>query len=286
MHYESLRRTNFFKGTVKKLILINLVIFVLQQIMHVWFGSILIEKYFALSHENLRSGYLWTIVTYAFLHGNFLHILVNMLAIYFIGQILETAVGPKNLLKIYFSSILLGGLAWVLLTKGSNSQILVGASAGGFGLMTFFCLLFPEKPITVLLFFIIPISMRPKWILIGMLAIEGLLFLFYELPGKSFIASSGHLGGMLGGFIMYQFLMGKWRNLFHLKKISIEHPKWLKKHQSTKVTNVKYSVNISHSKPNEEEINKILDKIHHRGFASLTDEEKRTLHKAKDFLNR
>lgn len=286
MHYESYRRINFFAGAVKKLILINLVIFIFQQILHVWFGSVFIEKYFALSFENLKLGYYWTIFTYAFLHGNFLHILVNMLAIYFIGEILETTLGPKNFLKIYFVSILFGALAWILLTKSNNHQILVGASAGGFGLMTFFCLLFPERPITVLLFFIIPLTIKPKWLLRGMLAIEGFLFLFYELPGKTFIASSGHLGGILGGFIMYQILMGKWRNLLNLKKIKMEPPKWLKKTQNPKVSNPKYTVNISHTKVTKEEINRILDKIHHRGFAALTDDEKRTLNKAKDILNR
>lgn len=281
--YHQSHRPNFFTGAVKKLILINLIVFILQQIMHVWFGSVFLEKYFALSIGNIKEGYLWTLITYGFLHGNFLHILVNMLAIYFVGRIIEATLGSRNLLKIYFVCILLGGLAWLLLNQG-NHQVLVGASAAGFGLMTFFCLLFPDKPITVLLFFIIPLTMKPKWILRGMLAVEGFLFIFYELPGKSFIASSGHLGGILGGFLMYLFLMGKWRNLLNLKKIKMSPPKWLKKTQSRHLSNAKFSVNISHKKVSQEEVDRILDKINQKGFASLTDEEKRILHKAKELL--
>lgn len=283
MHYHRYR-PNFFSGAVKKLILINLIVFILQQVMHVWFDSIFFEKYFALSHYNFKEGYLWTLITYGFLHGNFLHILVNMLAIYFVGQVIEVTLGSKNLLKIYFVCILFGGLAWLLLSQG-NHQILVGASAAGFGLMTFFCLLFPERPITVLLFFIIPLTLKPKWILRGMLVIEAFLYLFYELPGKSFVASSGHLGGILGGFIMFYILMGKWRNLLNLKKIRMMPPKWLKKSTSHKISQTKFTVNLSHKKPTQEEVNKILDKINERGFASLTDDEKRILNKAKDHLN-
>lgn len=278
------QRRSHFEGVVKKLIVINIAIFILQQLTHVWFGSMFIEKYFALSSANLKSGYVWTLVTYAFLHGGILHILVNMLAIYFVGQILESSVGSKNLLKIYFVSLLLGGLFW-LLFSGGHGQILVGASAAGFGLMTFFCLLYPERPITVLLFFIIPLTMKPKWILWGMLTIEAFLFIFYELPGKSFIASSGHLGGILGGFIMYQVLISKWRNLFDFKKIKIEAPKWLKKTQNPKVSGAKFTVNISNKQITKKEVDMILDKINQKGFSSLNDEEKRTLHKAKDTFN-
>lgn len=281
MYYQS--RSNFFAGAVKKLIFINLIIFIFQQIMHIWFGSIFLEKYFALSHENLKQGYLWTLFTYGFLHGNFLHILVNMLAIYFVGRIIEATIGSKILLIIYFVCLLCGALSWLLLTQGSQ-QVLIGASAAGFGLMTFFCLMFPEKPITVLLFFIIPLTMKPKWILRGMLAIEAFLYFFYELPGKSFIASSGHLGGILGGFIMYQILIGKWHDLLNLKKIKMSPPKWLQKTQSPKVSNAKFTVNISHEKVTTEEVNRILDKINQHGFASLTNEEKRTLNKAKETL--
>lgn len=284
MYYQN--RPNFFSGAVKKLILINLIVFIFQQIMHVWFGSLFLEKYFALSLGNLKSGYLWTLFTYAFLHGNFLHILVNMLAIYFVGRIIEATVGSKNLLKIYFVCILFGAFAWLVLSQLNQGShpILIGASAAGFGLMTFFCLLFPEKPITVLLFFIIPITMKPKWILRGMIAIESFLYIFYELPGKSFIASSGHLGGILGGWIMYLILIGKWRDLFHFKKIKMTPPKWLRKPQIHKVSNVKFTVNISPNKIPQEEIDRILDKINKHGFASLTDEEKRTLNKNKENL--
>lgn len=282
MYHQNPRRSHF-EGVVKKLIIVNIAIFILQQLTHVWFNTIFLEKYFALSPANIKSGYIWTLVTYSFLHGGLLHILVNMLAIYFVGQILEPIIGSKKLLQVYFVSVLLGGLAWLLLSQG-HGQILVGASAAGFGLMTFFCLLYPERPITVLLFFIIPITAKPKWILWGMLAVEACLFLFYELPGKSFIASSGHLGGILGGFIMYQILMSKWGNLFAVGQSKIT-PKWLKKAQSPKISGAKYTINISNKETTQEEVDRILDKINEQGFGSLTHKEREILHRSQDGFN-
>ncbi len=268
-------------GVVKWLIIINVAVFILQGVLRVWFGSSIIEKYFSLSPAALRSGYVWTIVTYGFLHGSFLHILVNMLAIFFIGRILEPIIGSKSLLKVYFASILLGGVTWLLFGSG-HGGILVGASAGGFGLMTFFCLLYPETLMTILLFFVIPITMKPKWILWGMIAIEGLLFLVYEMPGRSFVASSGHLGGILAGAIMYQLIIK--HRLFSFDKIKIEAPRWVKKITNPRVSSPKFTLNISNKKALRREVDRILDKINHEGFSSLSDEERKTLDRAKGLL--
>lgn len=268
-------------GVVKWLIIINVAVFILQGVLRVWFGSTIIEKYFALSPAALRAGHVWTIITYGFVHGSFLHILMNMLAIFFIGRILEPVIGPKSLLKVYFVSILMGGAMWLLFGSG-HGGILVGASAGGFGLMTFFCLLYPETLMTILVFFIIPITMKPKWILWGMIAIEGFLFLVYEMPGRSFVASSGHLGGILAGAVMYQLII-KYR-LFSFSKIKVEAPKWVKKITNPKVSSPKFKLNISDKKTLRKEVDRILDKINHEGFSSLSDEERKTLDKAKGLL--
>lgn len=266
---------------VKWLIIVNIAVFVLQGILRVWFGNLFIGKYFSLSPAALSAGYVWTIITYGFLHASFIHILVNMLAIFFIGRILEPVIGSSNLLKVYFASILLGGVTWLLFGSG-HGGVLVGASAGAFGLMTFFCLMYPETLMTVLLFFVIPVTMKPKWILWGMIAIEGFLFLVYELPGRSFVASSGHLGGILAGTIMYQLIIK--HRLFSFKKINVETPKWVRKITSPKISNPKFKVNITDKETLKKEVDRILDKINHKGFSSLSDEEKKTLDKAKDVL--
>lgn len=266
---------------VKSLISINVAIFILQAIFRVWFNSNFIESFFALSRPAWASGKIWTLITYSFLHAGFLHILVNMLAIFFIGRILEPAIGSKNILKVYFVSLLLGAISWLLLTHNPQ-EILVGASAGAFGLMTFFCLLCPNIPMTVLLFFVIPITMKPKWILWAMIALEGFLFLFFELPKHSFIASSGHLGGILGGAIMYQLLIK--HRLFSFEKIKIEAPKWIKKLRNPKIAHTKFTLNMTDKEAIRKEVDRILDKINKKGFNSLDERERQTLDKAKNIL--
>lgn len=281
--HNDMRRASYPRNNLTAtswLIFINISVFILQEISHIWFRSTFIETFFALSRYSMGSGYVWTLVTYAFLHGSVLHVLVNMLAIFFVGRILEFSLGWKNLLKIYFVSLIFGGLFWLVLGRG-HADILVGASAAGFGLMTFFCLLYPDKPITVLLFFIIPLTLKPKWILWGMLAMEGFLYLFFETSGKSVIASSGHLGGIIGGAMMYQWMI-KWKHLFNFGKI--KGPKWLKKIRNPKVANPRFTISIANKETIKNEVDRVLDKINKKGFGSLTDEERRILDKANDIL--
>lgn len=268
---------------VKWLLIANVGIFILQQVFRVWFGTPLVERFFALSSHHIGSGYVWAFITYGFLHADFIHILVNMLVIFFVGRILEPYMGTKKFLKLYFVSVFVGGVLWLLL-NGSPMTILVGASAAGFGLMTFFCLSYPDRMMTVLIFFVIPVTLKPKWILWGMLAIEGFLFIFYELPGRSVVASSAHLGGILAGFIMFQFMAQ--RSLFDgLKSIKIETPKWMKK-KAADGSKPKFKINIKGKSDLKQEMNRILDKINEKGFGALTAEEKKILDQAKDVLNK
>ena len=66
-------------------------------------------------------------------------------------------------------------------------------------ILTLFCLLYPERPITLLIFFIIPVTVKPKWVFWGSLVISIGGILLYELPGHSHVAHSAHLGGMFAG---------------------------------------------------------------------------------------
>ncbi len=81
------------------LVLINVAVFVLQATLefwslptHYWFS-----QWFALSQEGLAHGYVWQLVTYQFMHGGLLHLLVNMLLVYFFGRAIEDALGSKAL---------------------------------------------------------------------------------------------------------------------------------------------------------------------------------------------
>ena len=140
-----------------KLIIINIAVFIVQNIALIWFHSPAFMKFFGLSGTSLQSGYLWTLVTYGFLHDSvmgsgLLHILFNMLVIFFMGRNLEPLLGTKKFLILYFSCILAGGAFWLLFHMGSPGFV-VGASAAAVGLLICFCCMFPDQPMTFFAFF-------------------------------------------------------------------------------------------------------------------------------------
>ncbi len=179
------------------LLIVNVVAF-LAQIVLSSFLHYPTDAYFALSLEGLRHGFVWQLLTYQFMHGGVIHLLLNCWAIFMFGREVEEALGRKNFLTLYFSSGVMGGLVQMLaglLLGGHFAVPVVGASAGAFGLIAAFAVLFPERPLTLLLFFIIPVNMRAKFLLL-ISALVALLGIAFPISN---IADAAHLGGMFTG---------------------------------------------------------------------------------------
>jgi len=279
------------------LLVITVAAFVLQQVMNVFFPGFggrenrFMADWFALSGANFQELKVWTILSYGFLHSTagFFHILGNMLGLFFIGRMLEPMMGRERFLGLYLGGTLLGGVVYLALHFNS-AGLVVGASASVMAILAFFCLLNPERPITLLLFFIIPITVKPKWVFWGSLAISLGGLLFYELPGNSFVAHSAHLGGLLAGILYYRYFHNRSGVAFSSASAhtTIEQPAWFKRRKKTE-PKISYQVNRSLRSSREElqtEVDRILDKINATGFGSLTDGEKQTLDRAKDILSR
>lgn len=281
-----------------KAILITLVaVFFLQNVFRHWFGVNWMEHAFALNWDTLTSGYLHTLLTYGLLHSTELgipwHLLLNALMLYLFGREIEFRLGTQKFLEAFGFSILVGGIAWILVRISGNPQaILVGASAGVFGVITLFCM-FRWYDELGLLF--IPGRFLGKHLFYFFLGMQAFFFLFTEMPrmGQSSVAYSAHLGGILGGFIYYrqlmtsESLMSRIGRLF-AKKTETRAPKWEAKVAAVKARGAGgYKVNMS-SQPNKSELRKevdrILDKINDKGFGALTSDEKQVLDKAKDML--
>jgi membrane associated rhomboid family serine protease len=292
-------------SVVTTLIVITVAVFVLQQVLNVFFpgdggrGNRFLTDWFALSGQNFKELKVWTLLSYAFLHSTagFIHIVGNMLGLFFIGRIVEPIVGRDRFLMLYFGSSLLGGIVYLFFHLndpaigqiGSDPvfQSMVGASASVMGILAFFCLMYPERPITLLLFFIIPITVKPKWVFWGSLIISAGGILFYELPNQSPVAHSAHLGGLFAGILYYRFFHNRSVNLFNSADASttVEPPAWFKRRKKTEVP-ISYKVNRSNREELQNEVDRILDKINEKGFGSLTEDEKKVLDRAKDILKR
>ena len=164
------------------LLIVNAAIFVFELAVSGNPRSLLIENhYFALSVDGLRNGFVWQLLTFQFMHAGLLHLIVNCWAIYVFGRVIEEVLGWKQFLILYLSSGVIGGLCQVvaaLLWPGLFGGAVVGASAGAFGLVAAFAVLFPEQELTLLLFFVLPIRLSAKMLLMLSAVLAWLLSCF------------------------------------------------------------------------------------------------------------
>ena len=231
----------------------------------------IVEQIFPLSIAVLLKGYIWTFLTYGFLHEGPLHLLFNILGIHFIGRHVEDTFYSGKFPLFCLSCLFFGGALW--LPFNLDNQSLVGFSAVVLGLLTHFCLQKPSQPINLLLFFVLPVNLKPKYILLGTLGIEIYGFLFSELRNLGNVAHSAHLGGMFFGAIYYFFYHTKLRFPF---KFTFKNsaPQQQARKNPTQTDNRNYRVNFSAKFDLQEEVDRILDKINEHGFGSLDENEK------------
>lgn len=265
---------------VQWILILNLGAFVVEALSAIWFRSSFFTDFLILGGQSLMHAKVWALFTYSILHGGLWHVFLNMLAVFFIGQMLEPLLGVKRFATVYIIAVLFGALAWLGINWG-DAEYLVGASAGVFGILAMYCLMQPDRPITLLLFFVLPITIRPKTLLMVTMAIEIALFFFYELPDHTAVASSAHLGGIAAGFLCFELMVNRgWMSGRSARASSaVQKPK-----PSTGKT--RFKVNITQAEELKKEVDRILDKISKDGFGSLTQKEKDTLDLAREMVRK
>jgi membrane associated rhomboid family serine protease len=141
---------------------------------------------------------IWQLITCGFLHAGFLHLAINMYALWMFGSDVERTVGPRHYLTLYFASLLSSSLTQLLVVSMMTSGGVyptVGASGAIFGILLVFGLLFPRRTIVLL---IPPIPMPA----IVFVALYALLELFSGVFGTNQgVAHFAHLGGMIGAYL-------------------------------------------------------------------------------------
>src|SRR6185369_9537433 len=174
----------------RNLLIACVVVYLLQMVM----GATL-ELHFALFPPNpyIPTFEPWQLVTYAFLHGSFMHLLFNMFALYMFGPEVERLLGPRRFLTYYIVCVIGAAASQLLALRavGNPPVPTVGASGGIFGLLLAFGLAFPHRRL-MLLFPPIPM---PAWLFV---TLYGLLELYLGVSGHdSSVAHFAHLGGMV-----------------------------------------------------------------------------------------
>jgi membrane associated rhomboid family serine protease len=271
------------------LLVVNVVAFVLQNVFY-HFSTFPVDGWFALSVEGLRQGFVWQLLTYQFMHGGWLHLLLNCWAIYVFGREVEETLGRNRFLTLYFASGVIGGLFQALagvLLGGAFAAPVVGASAGAFGLVAAFATLYPERPLMLLLFFIIPVSMRAKFLLLfsALLTVFGLVF-----PMDN-IAHAAHLGGMITGLVFVRYAI-HWH--WHWPRLQRPRGRPVRPLvHAQRRTSAPWGLKqggVDEDLPPDEFLSKavdpILDKISAHGIQSLTERERRILETAREKMVR
>ncbi|QTV06096.1 rhomboid family intramembrane serine protease [Faecalibacter bovis] len=225
----------------------------------------------------------WSILTYTWMHFDVWQLLMNMILLYFIGQLFLQFFRDKDLLTFYIFGGIVGGLSFLIFPIKTTS-LLAGSSAAIYTLLFAVISYNPRMPVRLVLF---PSSFP---ILYFGYFFLGLDLLQIILKGTNMGGSISHLGGMAFGYLyMKQFEKGNdflgnfiqnFKNIFSkkVKKSSFKTYKNYSKSNSNKVPKNDYDFN--HQKVEKQnKINTILDKISRSGYESLSKEEKDFLFK-------
>jgi membrane associated rhomboid family serine protease len=277
-----IKRT-FKEGSVlTQLIYINLGVFLLVKILGVFFylagqPYLLVEWLSIPSNVNELITKPWTPFTYMFMHSGFIHLLFNILGLYWFGKLFLYHLEGEKLLSVY----LLGGLAGAALyvvsynvfpVFDSSNSVLLGASASVFSILVAIAFYDPDREI------MLPLvgSYKLKYI-------AG-FYVLLSVIGISSTNAGGniaHLGGAVWGwFYIYQLRKGKDMGAGFVNFVK----------SLTKLFKRKSHLTVSHKKPprddneynrqknnQQDEINRVLDKIAKSGYESLTGKEKELL---------
>lgn len=260
---------------VKKLMIFNGIVFIIQQI-----GGLLspgyMESIFGLSHAGVAQSFmLWQPFTYMFLHGGWLHIIFNLVALWMFAGEVENILGEKRFLRFYLLSgfgagIFISMMNYYIFARYGASPVTIGASGAVYAILLAYGITWPNRE--VLLYFILPVKI--KYLLIGF----GLMEFFGTLSSAAGtgggISHIGHLGGLICGFILFKS-MRSGGTLSGTGKSSIlsdfEKKRRLKKKQDEIDTRIKAKKIIDAS----------LEKIARGGMSSLTPDEKKQLEWAR-----
>jgi membrane associated rhomboid family serine protease len=262
---------------IEKLIFINIGVFVFALLLTVFSrlyngeGNFIVN-WFSLD-DNFTSMFTkpWSIISYGFLHGGFLHILFNLIGLYFIGNLFLQYFSEKQLLSFYLLGTFFGGILYLLsqnyfpLFEGKRTY-LVGASAGVSAIFVGVATHIPNYQLKIRF-----IGYVKLWYLAAIWVGLDVLGLVGTNAGGNF----AHLGGALFGFLYVKRASNKEITVFDsIGNLFKKKEKTLKTVYKSAEKKKQTQTNL-----NQEQIDKILDKISKSGYDTLTKLEKEFLFK-------
>jgi membrane associated rhomboid family serine protease len=220
----------------------------------------------------------WGFVTYMFLHMDIMHILFNMLILYWTGRLFTEYLGNEKLWGTYVLGAISGAVLYVVafnvfpaFEAARSTAYLLGASAGVIAILVAIATLLPDYTVHLLLFG----AVRLKY-----LAIVSILLYFISIPLGNAGGHIAHLGGALFGFIMVKQLRAGRDLTAWLTGLGSRRRKVPMKVVSRGGRTLSDESIREQAIATQEMVDQILDKINKSGFDSLSKQEKEILYKA------
>ncbi len=226
---------------------------------------------------------VWRFITFQFLHADMGHIFGNMLALFFFGPFVERHLGSRRFLGFYLLCGLAGGVLYMLLwglgmligdpripflLSGSPASPMVGASAGIFGILVAAATVAPNMQV-MLLFPPIPMKLKTLvWVFLG------IAIFTVATTGHNAGGEAAHLGGAALGYLLIR--RPQVLNIFDRASLDKLKPDEL----GRMLDRARDNQRQDKQRDLDAKVDRILDKVHREGLASLTQAEKRTLQRA------
>ncbi len=281
---------------VTRLVIINVAVFVAVNL--VFFGCNAFAgdsatsayrtflKWISLSSDVIYTlTHIWVLITHMFVHEGFMHILFNMLYLYWFGNILGDMIGDKKILSIYLLGGLMGALVYMATAKFLGAGgIAMGASAAGLAIVVSSAMVAPEYNMRLLFLG----DVKLKWIAFAVVLMD---LVALATPGSTNSGGhAAHLGGALMGFLFISSLNNgkdlsipinnffkKIKNAFQGNKLKVAYKKESVPRRNPLKRNQKAHAVSDDRQSDQDQLDAILDKIKLKGYDSLSSSEKKFL---------
>jgi membrane associated rhomboid family serine protease len=259
---HTLRWTPRQRVVLLSLIGVNLAAFFAQLLLQAY-QPLSLGEYLGLSYRGIDRAYAWQFFSAMFLHAGIWQFAGNMIVLYLLGRDVESILGQRHFLYLYFCGAIAGELGHLFLMP--STTVLLGASGGIAAIVMAFGTILPELELTNSFFFVFPLKLKAKHFAYALFAVGVALIV---LDRRGIVGHSAYLGGCSAGWL-YAHLLGFGRPSFVQRALQQRRARIERRRQ------------MSAEEFIVEEIDPLLEKISRTGLASLSRRERRTLGEAR-----
>lgn len=223
--------------------------------LHPWYypaPNIFSKLFWLYPPDAIGKFWIWQLVTYIFLHSltDPWHLIFNMLVLWMFGSEVEKIMGTRRFVSLYFSAGIFAGICCCIFTPDSP---ILGASGAIFAIEVAFAMYFPNS---ILIFYFFPIKAKYLVMLFAAFTIINCI-----VPKSGNVAYFAHLGGLLYGFLYVKYSY----------RVNEFFRTWMIQRQNNEIEQKEHL---------QQRVDKILEKVHREGMASLTRKERAFLNNA------